>query len=76
MYGRRLNAREIAVRALAALDAGNSDDIEDCAHLAREAARGLLDRQIVDAVARADDALLWNCQARAQYARTLLNELI
>ena len=76
MYARRMNTREIAVLTLAALDARNSDDIEDCSHMAREATRGLLDRRIVDAVARADDALLWNCQARAQYARTLLNELI
>ena len=76
MYGRRLSVREIAVRALDALDAGNSDDIEDCSHMAREATRGLLDRRIVDAVTRADDALLWNCSARAQHARTLLNELI
>ena len=76
MCARRMNTREIAILALAALDARNSDDMEDCSHMAREATRGLSDQLIVDAGARADDALLWNCPAREQYARTLLNSLI
>lgn len=77
MNGRQMNAREIALMAIAAMDRKDSDAMLECIDNARGTARGtIIGAKLNDAVAAADDALLFSCYGRELNARRMLHAVI
>lgn len=77
MNARQLIAREIALLAIAAMARKDSDAMLECIDHARSAARGtIIGSMLNDAVAAADDALLFNCYGRELNARRMLHAVI
>jgi hypothetical protein len=77
MNGRRMKAREIALLAIAAMERKDSDAMLECIDHARGTARGtIIGAKLNDAVAAADDALIFSCYGRELNARRMLHAII